>query len=647
MEWKFDEITRQTTKVDPAHLEFFRSEALSDAVSALVREDIQNRLDAKKKGVIEPVRVRYYISGEGQQLDPKDAAQWLRGLEPHLNAPKTLEELSSDPLQLQVPMPFLVIEDFNTTGLNGDPMQTSDPDESGGRNDFYWFIRNVGRTGKKAGDRGRWGLGKIVYPASSSIRSFYAYSVRAEDHQAALIGRSVLAIHALNGCEYHSEGYFALFPDPGYPYFAAPQQNDEAISRFVKCFNIQRRDNEPGLSLVIPFPETSITWGSLVSAIIHHYFWEILRNNLTVEISNDIKTLALNKETIQHVVATWSDLREVDKKTIQRRLEFCLTADGMQLSDPEGYFELSIPGSYGSPKLSDLFESEEKFEAASRRFRDGKIVALECVVEVKKVREGRSQDASFLVYLQRDNELDRADETFIRDGLTIIGESYIREPGVRALILAEDPVLTEFLGDAENPAHTRWLPSTKHFIGKYSPGKALLDYVKYAALKLTNLLGKVEDEMLENLLDDVFGIEKENETNPTSTKKRKKPKPSSAIQRKNSRYLEVGQLKRGFTISPYKEATRRPDRIRLRVAYETQTGDPFSAYHPADFNLAHNNGEIKVTLTGCRAVTRTGNAMLLEMDEDQFRIQVEGFDPNRDLRVDAKPEVDRNTDSTE
>ena len=44
-EWKFKKMTPEDTNRNPVHLEFFRNEALSNPVDAIVREDIQNRLD--------------------------------------------------------------------------------------------------------------------------------------------------------------------------------------------------------------------------------------------------------------------------------------------------------------------------------------------------------------------------------------------------------------------------------------------------------------------------------------------------------------------------------------------------------------------------------------------------------------------------
>jgi hypothetical protein len=643
MEWRFDSITRQTTKVNPEHLEFFRSEALEDAVSALVREDIQNRLDAKSKRTKEPVKVRYYVSGRASRIEPPDSAKWLKGLEAHLNAPKSLEELGSGPVNLARPMPYLVMEDFNTTGLQGDPLQTSDPEDNADRNDFYWFVRNVGRTGKKAGDRGRWGLGKIVYPAASSIRSFFCYSIREGDLRRAFIGRSVLAIHSVNGQEYQSEGYYGNFPDLNYPYYAVPEESAAFIGPFAKLFNVRRQPTEPGISLVIPFPDDSISLNTLVEKVIHHYFWEILRGSLEVEIEDDRKKFIISREGIDDIVSSWPGFNEADRKVIQHRLEFCRKADGMQLTDPDGFYLLSKPSSYGSVRLGDLFQSPDILEKAKQRFRNGDIVAAEFVVGFRKKGDVEERDTSFLVFLQRDNDLDRPDETFIRDGLTIIGEGRIREPGIRALVLAEDPTIAEFLGDAENPAHTKWLSTTKHFRGKYSPGSVLLEYIKSSGLRLANLLGKVENEMLDNLLDNLFGVPYEEHgrpPEPKSTGKRggKKPPKGGAERR---RYLQTSKLasEAGFVVRLSPDAKKCPDRVTIRMAYESESGNPFDLFHPADFDLTAPGGQVQVSVTSCSVKGTEPNRLEVEPLGNDFEIKLTGFDRNRDLRLDVRPQM--------
>ncbi len=178
MEWRFKALTRNDTLQNAAHLEFFHNEALNSSVDALVREDIQNRLDAR--GHNEPlVEVRYRLCGP---LPSQSRQAWFRGLRDHLASRQVEEELGYEP-SIDRPLSWLVIEDFRTTGLEGDPSTYQDPEHRHGvpRNDFFWFVRNVGRSGKMGGERGRWGLGKIVYPAASKIRSFFAYTVRQSD----------------------------------------------------------------------------------------------------------------------------------------------------------------------------------------------------------------------------------------------------------------------------------------------------------------------------------------------------------------------------------------------------------------------------------------------------------------------------------
>jgi hypothetical protein len=248
------------------------------------------------------------------------------------------------------------------------------------------------------------------------------------------------------------------------------------------------------------------------------------------------------------------------------------------------------------------------------------------------------------VYVQRDDSLDRPDETIIRDGLTIIGESQIRERGIRALVLAEDPAIAEFLGDAENPAHTKWISTTKHFRGKYSPGAALLEYVRSSALKLANLLGRVENEMLENLLDHLFGILDEQrpevaEEKPTSRRGGKKP---PAVKLGRTRYLETSRLEAeaGFAVRMSEDAAKRPDRITIRVAHESETGDPFQQYHPSDFDFTIEDRDPRVELQHCHCVQRLPNRLEIGIDGDDFCVKVLGFDRRRDLRIDVRPEVD-------
>lgn len=62
---------------NPVTGEYFDEEAIDQPAQALIREAIQNTLDARANG--EPVRVRFYISGQTGALSPERAARWLGG----------------------------------------------------------------------------------------------------------------------------------------------------------------------------------------------------------------------------------------------------------------------------------------------------------------------------------------------------------------------------------------------------------------------------------------------------------------------------------------------------------------------------------------------------------------------------------------
>ncbi len=86
------------------------------------------------------------------------------------------------------PCRFIAFEDSGTTGLTGDTDQYHEI--AGVRNPFYYFFRAEGQSNKLETGRGRWGLGKFVFPRSSRIRSFFGLTVRFDDKRRLLVGQS-------------------------------------------------------------------------------------------------------------------------------------------------------------------------------------------------------------------------------------------------------------------------------------------------------------------------------------------------------------------------------------------------------------------------------------------------------------------------
>ncbi|MFZ3339771.1 MAG: hypothetical protein WA213_02735 [Terriglobales bacterium] len=222
--WYFREMQRAEMSVNPVQSEFFSTEAIEGLTEGLVRESIQNTLDAAQGT---PVRVRFWLSGSENAIPAQKANQYFGGLEEHLKAKGSgIQAIPS----LNGGIPFLLVEDFNTRGLRGNPLQ--DKDVAGASNDFYYFWRNVGRSGKGEKDRGRWGIGKTVFPAASSINTFFGFTVRNEAPQGLLMGQSVLKVHELNGSRLYPYGYFGSIEAGDYrPHLRERSRADDCAKR--------------------------------------------------------------------------------------------------------------------------------------------------------------------------------------------------------------------------------------------------------------------------------------------------------------------------------------------------------------------------------------------------------------------------------
>ena len=124
----------------------------------------------------------------------------------------------------------------------------------GQKNCFYYFFRTEGRSGKGEEDRGRWGIGKYVFPRSSRINAFIAVTVRDDDRKRLLMGQAVLKSHTIG------KKYFTPDGDYGRPNgdgLVLPVGERKFIEEFSEDFKL-KRGNESGLSVVVPWIDEEI-----------------------------------------------------------------------------------------------------------------------------------------------------------------------------------------------------------------------------------------------------------------------------------------------------------------------------------------------------------------------------------------------------
>lgn len=625
--WRFREMQPGEMNVDPIEGEFFTTEALRSITDALIRESIQNSLDASAGG--EPVTVRF-----SHQLNPIAGADsnelrklYIDGLSPHLLSKHSgLQETPP----LVEPLSFIVIEDYGTRGLQGDILQYDDLDDDVKKNDFFYFWRNIGRTKKELTDLGRWGLGKTVFQAASRINTFFGLTVRKDDSRAYLMGQSVLKIHKADGCRYAPYGYFGLFSG----HLALPVEDPSYHETFSRHFALDRT-GKPGLSVIIPYPDKEINLRGCANSVIRHYFFPILAGRLNVEFRFDGKKIRLDASNLDDYLkkSQWAEkqglpgLMDLARWAIQQPKETFI-----QLQEPQ-------PGK--RPKLTEDLFGAGQLDSIRRDFAEGIRLAFHVTVAVLRQPGDKLFHTGFFVFLERDEKLDKPEDHFIRQGITIPEVASLKHKGIRAIVSISDSDLSAFLGDAENPAHTQWERNSKKFKSKYKLGPATLDFVKSSPRELVKILTQPQKGRDENLLKHIFSMPLEpigNAEKPGQDKSEKENKPPGGgdiIELEPGSYLQLSAIKGGFRLSRRTKATQVPRFITLWIAYEVRSGNPFKKYTSLDFDVSQE--PIQVKADGVKLMLAKENAIQFEVIRSDFKVKVTGFDTHRDLRVRTHP----------
>lgn len=639
-EWKFRIPQESEVNQDPIEGEFFTTQDVGDFSDALVRESIQNSLDAKldKENPEQVVTVRFYFSGKTNANDVSLRNHpYFKGIYAHIiSADNGLNKREIPAFSERTQ--YIVIEDFQTVGLDGSIAENDDPktDSPRGHN-FYWFWRNVGRSGKKGSERGKWGLGKTVFPASSTINTFFALTNRWDDNENYLMGLSVLKTHHLANeptVKRYPYGYFGVFENTD-EYFATPTKDETILNNFRATFNLKRDEHaSPGLSVVIPFPRKEITSDAIIKSVLKQYFYPIISGSLIVEVADDDKNI--NKQINENTI--FELLQELNLTSDYSKL-FKLCLWSLQLPETD-YITLKKPPLENPARwqMDWLLNEDVKklIEARMDLFDEGKPVAFKVPVRIKEA-DGTPQICFFKVFIEKDELLREADAHFVRDGITITGEGKrVGNKFVRAIIVIEDKALVKLLGLAENPAHTEWQKNSSHFRGKYDDGDKVINFIELTIDKLCGLLLKPAEGIDREMMKDVFYIElpegedepDEPDDEPGDEPDRPKPPRPEGKKLPFTLEQEVG----GFRLKKNPAVNGFTGSIKVATAYMVVKGSPLKRYSKYDFDIARN--PITVTSSGVSNLEYKENRMSFNVNPDSdFLIEVNGFDVERDLYI--------------
>ncbi len=625
---------------NPMEREFFTGEAINER---LVREVIQNSLDAAvaraDRTTGEPVRVRFSLRGIHEPLDAISAASYMDGLAEHLKVGLDPDDDFRRQAETRgigdTGMPYLVVEDTGTIGLEGDYQQYDDSaEEPANNNHFYWFFRNIARSGKSGEDGGSWGLGKWVFPDASKASAYIAVTRRRSDNEVLLMGQTVLTKHNIDGVRYDPYGYFAeMDAELPVPLCMSNLQHRLFIEQFMRDFNLRFRDR-PGLSVVIPFPRTDgdlpIDKTQILAAVVHNYFYPIIADWLKVIVDEgENNSTEVTSDTIDDVLSQLDleDHGERSMSSYQRLFEMCRSR---AIWPNRVHINLNSP-----PANRADYEHFKELSDLQQRYEDGEMLAFRVNTTVERKGEP-GKPTSFRLYVQHDDSLTQGHDFYVRGPLSITEMDEVRQHKARALLIVDEKEpLAAMLRDSEPPAHTMWYPQSERVGKRWVSARRCITEVRRAANNLLSIWEARPVALNRDALADIFPSsghgEKRRSADKTSTAS---PKHRQLDLAPGHPDFNVDQSGKGFRVRFATNAMSPPNRVRLRVAYEVPRGNPMKSYSPHDFRL-HGTGSLEIHSEGCSVIPgENGNELLLDIDDHTtFFVTVRGFDTHRDVVV--------------
>lgn len=631
-QWVFAKLDPAAARRDPNETQLFKAEQAGEGeyagTDALVREILQNSMDARSGNG--PVRVRLALHPSQELPAAKVLSEYFARLESPLQHRSIAFHKSGRP---ELSNGFMVCEDFGTRGLGGDPLLSTDPSPgSNDRQDFFWFWRNIGRSGKTGDDLGRWGLGKTVYRAASRVGCMLGLTVRETDRRQLLMGQAVLRIHRVNGVEYAPEGYWCSDQDKkGLP---LPIEDASQLQLFRSQWKLTRK-NEPGLSVVVPYVADELTGQRLMQAVCVNFFTPILRGELIVDVLapdiplGEIRLDASSLDSCCHMIS-WDGPRR-SKRHMAPPISFVTSVVRSRVT-PRSTLLL---GETKMPEMTErAFHPKDLLELRESVERE-QLVAVRVRVNLHRTRENDTE-GELTVWLQRQQPDLRCETYYVREGMTITKlNSKAALKGIQALVLVEKGPLAQLLGDSEGPAHEDWDTSAEGPDRSWKKWKGRVTFCRKIVDSLLEVLAPPSRKADFNLLSDFFSVEK-----IQAPQKARRPDDSGT---KDSKFKGIVAKPRWFRLDPKRggfrvvanSAQEIPENAELSVsvAYDVPDGNPLKKWSCFDFDFKAKPDRIAFRGEHVKVKTTAGNILQLSSFAPGFWFAAEGFDTHTDLFI--------------
>ena len=622
--------------------EFFNDTDVLSEISSLVREAIQNSIDACLDDS-KPVKVRFTLKNQTGNINEK----YFKDLYPHAKL-SINENLLPKYDQNSI---YLIVEDFNTTGLEGS-VRTSkpkDPDvELYGAS--YWFFEWAKGISIKKGDRGSWGIGKIVLSAASRYKSYFVYSVRKriveEGTEQILFGHANLKYENISDKRVKPNRRWMIINEIGEH---IPQSDSLQIKEFCSDWGVTRESSMTGTSIILPFCRDTITPKGLLQCIIQDYFIPIIDGSLECEIVGNNSSMTLNTSNIIDQILDldegfWTSatksrdelvgLCHMYKNFINKKIK---TVEIKQI-------EKSINN------WNEVAFDKELVGIINGDLDSGIIYQFKVETNIPIPNSKNNSMDYFNILLSKHNSNELSKTIFSRQGILIPNanrDSKLR--GLLSLVVISkksENSIAQILSDAEGPAHKSWSEAGDRVTQKYNKAavKAVISWVRSSALNINKLLQSSDEIPDDRSLSKYFPYSSDNGQSSSSVNKddsvgsKGSPKGGKGGKGGKSRparekLLDIYQTENGFDIRPMDLNVPIGARFVIQVAYTLKSGDSFSAWSDEDFSLEEMYN--KNSSSGAEIYLKE-NILEFRVVKTDFCLSFVGFDAFRDLSIELK-----------
>ena len=368
-----------------------------------ILECVQNAIDAAL--VQNKIRKTTKLKFQFKMISKDDCEFFDKNFEKHLN-----ERRYNKRTIFTSEIPCLLMEDFNTTGITGEPETLDEITESGERNNWYYFLYDFGGKSKledhtKGGSEGE---GMQTFMLNSGISTFFGLSVDStNNNKASIFGMSYFGSRKVDGLKYSVFASFGKEKEIEGNKECGPVSEIENVEKFISLFGLKRKIDEPGTSIVVPFyNQEEIDKDFIIKKLLDIYRVPILRNQLEVEVGD----IVINNHTIQKL-AVENEEHLSNKRLCEDYYNFLKELEGV--SDNQNEYE------YLFYDQEDIKKQDiESFEKLVEDFNSYKLVKLRVKFQVKKYQENsktRTIDSHtyYDVYFKKyPSSLDNIRETF-------------------------------------------------------------------------------------------------------------------------------------------------------------------------------------------------------------------------------------------